>query len=115
MMTKEKNSNMEELMKSLKDKQLVSSQQHSLLDHNFGGVSKCLFENQMENSQFIDKHSYCYNLEIKQFAMTLHYYSPKAYEFVHNVFSLPHSSKISSWAASVDCEPGIFCDVIRLI
>ena len=46
---------MEELMKSLKDKQLVSSQQHNLLDHNFGGVSKCLFENQMENSQLKDK------------------------------------------------------------
>ena len=35
---------MEELMKSLKDKQMVSSQQHNLLDHNSGGVSKCLFE-----------------------------------------------------------------------
>ena len=63
-------------MKSLKDKQLVSSQQHNLLDHNFGGVSKCLFENQMENFQLTDKHSCHYNLETKQFAMTLHYYSP---------------------------------------
>ena len=81
-------------MKSLKDKQLVSSQQHNLLDHNFGGVSKCLFENQMENSQFKDKHSYCYNLETKQFAMTLYYYSPKAYEFVCNVFFIPHSLTI---------------------
>ena len=75
---------MEELKKSPKDKQLFSSQQHNLSDHNFGGVSKCLFENQMKNSQLKDKHSYHYNLETKQFAMTLHYYSPKAYEFVHN-------------------------------
>ena len=111
---KKKNENMEELMKSLKDKQLVSSLQHNLLNHNFGAVSKCLFENQMENSQLKDKHSYCYNLETKQFAMTLHYYSPKAYEFVHNVFFLPPSSIIRSWAESVDCEPGFFCDVIRL-
>ena len=79
---------MEELMKSLKDKQLVSSQQHNFLDHNFGGVSKCLFENQMENSQLKDKHSYCYNLETKQFAMTTHHHSPKAYEFVCNVFKV---------------------------
>ena len=100
-------------MKIPKDKQLVSSQQHNLLDHNVGGVSKCLFENQMENSQLKDKHSYHYNLETKQFAMTLQYYSPKAYEFVHNVFFLPHSSTIRSWAASVDCEPGFFYDVIR--
>ena len=65
-------------MRNLKDKQLVSSQQHNLFDHNFGGVSKCSFENQMGNSQFKDKHLYCYNLKTKQFAMTLHYYSPKA-------------------------------------
>ena len=91
-------------MKTLKDKQLVSSQQHNLLDHNFGDVSMCLFENKLENSQFKDHHSYCYNLETKHLVMTLHYYSPEAYEFVHNVFFLPHSSTILSWAASVDCE-----------
>ena len=103
---KKKTENMEELIKSPKNKQLVSSQQHNLLDHNFGGVSKCLFENQMENSQFKDKHSYCYNLETKQFAVTLHYYYTKAYQFVHNVFFLPRSSTIRSWAASVDYKPG---------
>ena len=47
--------------------------------------------------------------------MILHYYFPKAYEFVYNVFFLPHSSTLRCWEASVDCEPGIFCDVIRLI
>ena len=47
--------------------------------------------------------------------MTLHYYSPKAYEFVCDVFFFPHSSTISSRTAPVDCEPGFFCDVIRLI
>ena len=73
-MTNKKIKNMEELMKSLKDKQLVSSQQYNLLDHNFGGVSKCFFENQMENSQFKDKHSYHYNLEPKQFSITLYVY-----------------------------------------
>ena len=61
-MRKDKIENMEELMKSLKGKILVSSQQHNLFDHNCGGVSKCLLENQMENSQPKDKHSYCYNL-----------------------------------------------------
>ena len=76
-------------MKSLKDSQMVSSQQHNLLDHNPGGVSKCLFENQMENSQSKDKHSCHYNLEREQFKMTLHYNSQKAYELVCNVFSYP--------------------------
>ena len=65
-------------MKSLKDKQLVSSQQHNLLDNKFGGVPKYLFENQMENSQLKDKHSYHYNLEAKQFAMTLPLLFPRS-------------------------------------
>ena len=37
---------------------------------------------------------------------TLHYYSPQAYDFVCQVFLLPHPTHIRSWAASVDCEPG---------
>ena len=69
----------------------------------------------MENSQLKIKHSYHTNLETKQFAMSLHYYSPEAYEFVCYVFFLPHSLNIMSWAASVYCEPGFYCDVIRLI
>ena len=64
-MTKEKNGKHERAYEKPKDKQLVSSQQHNLLDNNFGVVSKCLIENQMENIQFKDKHSYCYNLEKK--------------------------------------------------
>ena len=47
--------------------------------------------------------------------MTLHYYSPKAYEFVHKIFALPHSSNIRTWAASVDCEPGYLMNVIQLL
>ena len=47
--------------------------------------------------------------------MTLHYYSPKGYKFVCNVFFLPHSSTIRPWAASVHYEPGFLCDVIKLI
>ena len=47
--------------------------------------------------------------------MALHYYSPKAYEFVYKVLKLPHSSSICTWAASVDCEPGYLTNVISLI
>ena len=52
---------------------------------------------------------------MKQFAVTLHYYSPKAYNFVRDVLLLPHPSTIQTWAASVNCEPGFLCDVIKVI
>ena len=47
--------------------------------------------------------------------MPLHYYSPKAYEFVHKISALPHSSSVGTWAASVDCEPGYLMNVIQLL
>ena len=47
--------------------------------------------------------------------MTLHYYSPKAYEFVRRVLKLPHASSIKTWAASVDCKPGYLTNVINAI
>ena len=75
-------------------------------------MAKELFHNQLTN---LGKTTYGhrYSLETKQFAMTLHYYSPKAYDFVCKMFALPHPSSIRTWAASVDCEPGYLTNVIK--
>ena len=69
----------------------------------------------MKNPKSGSKHTHKYTTEIKQFAMTLHYYTPKAYDFVQKMLSLPHPSSIRLWAASVDCEPGYLTDLIKLI
>ena len=47
--------------------------------------------------------------------MTLHYYSPKAYNFVWNLLSLPHPASICAWAASVECKPGYLMNVFKLV
>ena len=87
---------MKELLQSLKDKQLVESEHHVLLTHNFENMAKKLFQNQMKNTrdENKDSHDVWYSKEIKQFAMTLHYYSPKSYEFFHNICALPHLSSL---------------------
>ena len=103
------------LMDNLKEKQFVSNQEFDLISHNFDGVSKYLFADKAKNQKFDSKKSNRYSQETKQFAMTLHYYSPKAYDFARKVLLLPHPSSIRSWAASVDCEPGFLCDVITSI
>ena len=59
--------------------------------------------------------AYQYSEVTKQFAMTLHYYSPKAYEFVRKILKLPYSSSIKNSAASFDCEPGYLTNVIQAI
>ena len=48
---------------------------------------------------------------MKQFALTLNFYSPKAYKFVRKAFLLPNPSTIRSWIASYNCEPGLFSEV----
>ena len=43
--------NMKDLIKNLKDNKLVSDMQHELLEQNFEGISKHLFQNQLSNLQ----------------------------------------------------------------
>ena len=53
---------MKDLLKSLKEKQLIVGEQHMLLKHNFSGMTKELFENQMKNT---GRTTYGYRYSIK--------------------------------------------------
>ena len=72
-------------------------------------------QNQQQNTEKDLEYSNHYHTEIKQFAMTLHYYSPKGYEFIQHILKLPHSSSIRTWAANVDCQPRYLTSVIEHI
>ena len=98
--------NMKNLLKSMQEKDLIAKNEQKYLHRNFGGITQEIFENELRR---------LYTRETKQFAMTLHYYSPKAYEFVCKIFALPHSSGVRTWAASVDREPGYLMNVIQLL
>ena len=52
-----------------------------------------------------------YNDEIEKLALTFHFYSPKAYQFVQPILSLPAANSLSHWSSSVNCDPGLFGDV----
>ena len=49
-----------------------------------------------------------YSPELKSFALTLQFYSTKAYDYVRKVFknALPHSRHISKWYSKIPAEPG---------
>ena len=72
--------NMSDLIQQLKEKSYIAEKQANLLEFNFSGMAKELCTNQMNNP--LKKQYRKYTDETKQFAMTLHYYSPKAYNFV---------------------------------
>jgi len=71
---------MSELFKKMKQKGLLDSETESMITNKFDGMFLELFKNQLKN----EKHKIegqRYSNEIKQFAMTLNYYSPKAFNY----------------------------------
>lgn len=58
-----------------------------------------------------------YEPRFRSFALTLHYYSPRAYNYLRTVFGdhLPSSSTIRSWFCSVDGSPGISSDALQAL
>jgi len=60
-----------------------------------------------------DRRGFRYTDELKKFALSIHFYSPKAYRFLKKYLVLPHESTLSEWMSGADCSPGICLDVIN--
>ena len=54
-----------------------------------------------------------YTDDIKEFSLTLYFYSSKAYEYVRSIIPLPSPSLIRKWSSSVDCEPGFLQEAFK--
>ena len=48
--------------------------------------------------------------DIKEFSVTLHYYSPRAHRYVRSIIPLPNLSLVREWSSSFKCEPGFIED-----
>lgn len=68
--------------------------------------SRNTFKRQRDKLEDISREKYPF--AIRSFAMTLHFYSPKAYRYVRQKFcnALPHPSTLQSWYSTINCEPG---------
>lgn len=56
-----------------------------------------------------------YSPLMKQFAHTLYFYSPKAYNFLRKQFVLPNGRTIRKWLSSLNCHPGILGEVLEFL
>ena len=74
-------------------------------------MTKDLFINERKHAN--KSKSSRYGDTIKQFAVILHFYSPKAYKFVRKSLHLPCPATIRAWAAAIKCEPGFLTCVIE--
>ena len=101
---KKRVTSLKSIVKQLKEKDLITSACEEMLERNFSDVPIALFKRMASNAGKGCK----YTPELKAFALTLQFYSTKAYNFVRKTFnlSLPHPVQIRKWYTKVPTEPG---------
>ena len=86
------------LLCELKRRQLISEKASELLESY----------KDMPLTVLTGKVNGCFTDEQRQFAGTLHYYSPAAYSFVRSRFkSMPHPRTIRRWMSAFNGQPGL--------
>jgi len=75
-----------DLLKELKDKKLIETDTEMLLLNKFDGLPQEIVSNMLKkkNKNATNRR---YSKIIKEFALTLYFYSPKAYEFARYEFA----------------------------
>jgi len=102
-----KQTRLNSMWEKLKEKNLVSEDDEDFISQLNPTVRALL------NTQKKSKNSGIrYENDVKQFSVTLHFHSPKAYRFLRSHLSLPHESTLTSWMRNSNCDPGVCTDII---
>lgn len=91
--TKQKVETMSEVVKILKDKLVINSKEAESLLSTFNDTHLGFLYNFKDNIECPPSRRR-YSDEIKEFALTLYFYSPKAYKYVRSIVPLPNPSLI---------------------
>ena len=92
------------LVEKSEQAKVLSAESSSSFVNNFGYMNTEIFKNEAKNNGRTFGSNY--SEEIKQFAISLKFYSPRAYNFVRKYLSLPHPAILRAWSTNIDCEPG---------
>lgn len=86
-----------------------------MIENNFGKNRHLITNLIKKNSGQKIKKKYC--VELRQFAVTLNFYSPKAYAYVRDTFNsiLPSPRTLSKWYKHVDAEPGFTVEALNTL
>jgi len=106
---------LETIKQKLEESEILSHEKLMRLQDHFPVLMKKLILNETKSANVAGPKGMRYDEEIKKFAVTLHYYSPKAYEFVRDYLTLPHPSTLTSWMQSANCNPGFNVEVLDRI
>lgn len=96
---------MSDIINELQQKLVMSPEDAELMHCQFDALQLSIFRDTKNNVT----RAPCgrrYSDIVKEFATTLHYYSPKAYNYVRSILPLPQPSLIRKWSSVLECEPG---------
>lgn len=102
---------MKDTIKQLKSRTDINEAAVNVIEQCFGSIPA-----EMLNRKLRGNSKHPYNDTIRSFAMTLHFYSPKAYSFVRSSFrsALPYPSTLRKWSTSVDGRPGFTAEAFEV-
>ena len=103
---KRPNRSLKDVVKELRDKNLISPNCEDMLNHTFEIVPLELIKRVKSNKK--SGKGRVYSPELKSFALTLQFYSSKAYSFLRKTFNLalPSQSQIRRWYSKIAADPG---------
>jgi hypothetical protein len=111
--TKAKQQTMADVIHEMEQKLIVTPEDAEYMHAEFDGIQLSIFRDVKNVSCAPSGRRY--SDVVKEFATTLNYYSPKAYEYVRTILPLPHPSLIRKWSSVVQCEPGFIKDSFEAI
>ena len=101
----------EGLLQDIKKLKLIKDSDYDILDQNFDVDTRTIIENELKHV-CTSSNNHSYSEDLKSFAVSLHFYSAAAYEYVRKHLHLPHPNTLRKWASVHNVEPGFLKDVI---
>ncbi len=103
--SKQKVTTLIEVISVLEEKSLITSKEAEGLQSTFENKHLQFLYNLKANLK-ASPSGRRYSDEIKEFALTVYFYSPKAYKYIRSIIPLPNQSLIREWSTSLKCNPG---------
>ena len=108
-----RNSKVSNLLDNLHQLNLIDTSLHAQLELKFSGIKLGLLQHEVKQSELGAK-SPRYSDEVREFAQTLNFLSPKAYKYARKHMSLPYKSTLQRWQ-TVDGQPGWTAESFALL
>lgn len=98
-----------DVISNLKSEKLINTKLASTLEENFSELSLAILKDKSKKPK--------YNELVKSFALSLFFYSPKAYEYVRRSLSLslPHPCTVRRWYNVIDGNPGFTAEALSAL